>query len=113
MNRMLSNCPVCAGDLEVTELSCPECDTRVHSRFATCRFCALPADQAQFLELFLRSRGNLSAVGDELGVSFPTVSKRLDQLLVCLDLADAPPPANVRPEFHERERAQILEMLDR
>src|SRR5437588_4840410 len=98
MNKMLSACPVCAESLHVTELTCDSCGTRVQSVFETCRFCRLTRDQTHFVELFLRNRGNISNVGQELGVSYPTVAKRLDAVLTALDLHEdddwrAPVPA--------------------
>lgn len=41
---------------------------------------------AHFLEIFLRCRGMLSSIEKELGVSYPTVRAKLDQLLRALDL---------------------------
>jgi hypothetical protein len=43
------------------------------------------------LEAFLRSRGNLRELERELGVSYPTVRGRIDDLLRSLGLADAAP----------------------
>lgn len=114
MNRSLSDCPVCDHPLVVTELSCPSCHTRVQGVFHRCRFCALPDKQNDFLTVFLRNRGNLSAVGEELGLSYPTVGRRLDALLAALNLRETVParPAN-RPNAAEAHRKHILEMLDK
>jgi hypothetical protein len=109
MNRTLAKCPVCGDSLHVTELACDSCETRIHGVFGACRFCSLPPDQEQFLELFLRNRGNLTGVGAELGVSHPTVAKRLDAVLAALDLA----AEDSRSLLREDERARIIEMLDR
>jgi len=113
---MLAKCPVCAGPLHVTELSCGACQTRVQSAFETCRFCRLSPEHLQFLEVFLRNRGNLSRVGEEMDISYPTVDKRLDAALTALGLIEAnaaPPPPERRPNGRDHDRRQILEMLDR
>ena len=38
----------------------------------------LPADMQEFVLVFLRCRGNIREVEKELGISYPTVCKRLD-----------------------------------
>lgn len=116
MNRMISKCPVCAGPLHITELSCEACQTRVQSEFETCRFCRLTSDHRQFLEAFLRNRGNLSSVGEEIDISYPTVVKRLDAVLAALGLMEpegAPSLPERRLTNREHDRRHILEMLDR
>lgn len=51
-------------------------------------FDSLTADQTEFLISFLRKRGNISSLQAELGVSYPTAEKRLDDLLTALKLVD-------------------------
>src|SRR2546423_11449736 len=85
MNKMLARCPVCAGNLHVTEVSCQHCGTNVRSEFEPCRFCRLSAEQLHFVELFLRSRGNLTSVGDDLDISYPTVTRRLEAIISALE----------------------------
>jgi len=41
-------------------------------------------EQLQFCELFLRSRGSLKELGNQLGISYPTARNRLDELLIAL-----------------------------
>ena len=72
-------------------------------------------EQTQFLRTFLLHRGNLSGVGGELGISYPTVAKRLDAVLSALDLngAESEPESDVQKQRVELERLEILEQLDR
>jgi hypothetical protein len=113
---MLSRCPVCSGAVHVTEIACGECGTKVQSAFETCRFCRLSLEQLEFVELFLRNRGNLTSVGDDLDISYPTVTRRLDAVLAALHPSAPAPAAPVdEPEAGRRDedRRLILEMLDR
>jgi len=119
MNRLLAACPVCSGQVYVSEVSCADCETRVHGSFETTRFSRLSNENLEFIELFLKSRGNLSCVAEELEISFPTVSKRLDNALVALGLAEAT-ASNGKlnsllqdPGRREEERNRVIEMLDR
>ena len=82
----VGKCPVCDSPLRVTELSCPACHTRIVSDLQTCEFCNLGADHLRFLRAFLRARGNIKVVERELGISYPTVRRRLDDLLRGLGL---------------------------
>ena len=120
MHATLSKCPVCAGALHVSELSCKSCSTQIRGEFESCRFCRLSPEQMELIELFLRNRGNLTGVGADLSISYPTVTKRLDAALAALGLmngeshTELPPPPVVTPprKALEKERAKILEMLD-
>lgn len=115
--HVLSTCPVCHGKLRITELACSTCQTVIRNSFEPSRFCALTPEQVRLLEAFLRNRGNLTGTASELGVSTPTVGRRLDGILQQLELRKqggvepAIPPARQR-EVQDRRR-EILEQLDR
>src|SRR5579871_416271 len=87
MAKILARCPVCEAMLGISELACGRCQTRIHGAFDPCRFCRLTPEHLSFVELFLRCEGNLSRVGEELGISYPTVRNRLANALVALGLA--------------------------
>jgi len=46
----------------------------------------LTPEQLDFVKLFLKKRGNLSEVQKELGLSYPTVRNRLENILKTLDM---------------------------
>jgi hypothetical protein len=100
-------CPTCASALETRELACPVCATVVRGRWSANPFSHLTADQQTFLTLFVRSRGNLSDVERTLGVSYPTVRAKLDDLIAALGET---PPA---PRPPSSNRAAILEQVAR
>jgi len=81
-----SRCPQCNGPLRTSELHCPKCDLAIAGDFPRCRFCELPADLMEFLEVFLRCRGVIRQMEAELGISYPTVRARVDKLLRALGL---------------------------
>ena len=95
---VIATCPVCASELAVTRLRCGECGTTIEGEFGVGRFGRLTREQLQLLESFLRSRGNLRAMERELGISYPTVRSRVEQLVRALgfgprDEAEPDPPA--------------------
>ena len=95
---VIATCPVCTSELAVTRLRCGECGTTIEGEFTVGRFGRLTREQTQVLESFLRSRGNLRDMERELGISYPTVRSRVEQLVQALGFgprdqadADAPP----------------------
>lgn len=103
-------CPVCGRDLHVTRLECASCHTGIDGHFALNRFSRLSVDQLGFLEVFIKNRGVIKDVEAELGISYPTVRARLDDVIRGLGF----PPASddgLRPSQAREERRQILEAL--
>ncbi len=99
MRKILEACPSCGGSsLIVTEVVCATCGTQVRSRYQPGPFSALDEEQQTFLLLFVRSRGNLKDVEKTLGVSYPTVRAKLDEIVQRLEppAAQSTPPANDR-----------------
>ena len=78
---VISTCPVCSGELAVTRLRCQSCGTTLEGDFSVGRFGRLSREQLALLESFLRSRGNLRDMERELGISYPTVRSRVEQLV--------------------------------
>ena len=75
---MISRCPFCDGELQIARLCCHSCDTQIDSALPVPAFFRLPSDLQQFVCVFLRCRGNIREAEKELGISYPTVCKRLD-----------------------------------
>jgi hypothetical protein len=105
-HRPPRDCPVCGNELDVTELGCPGCGSRLSGSFAPCRFCALSAADADVVEVFLRSRGNMREVERHLGVSYPTARQRFTELLARLGLNDAETEPDADPEISTDRPAQ-------
>jgi hypothetical protein len=120
MAKLLTRCPVCEGLLGVTELTCGQCHTRLQGVFAACRFCRLTPEHLGFVELFLRCEGNLSRVGEELGVSYPTVRNKLTAALTALGFFHNENAPNEREalaaeesELPAAKRREMLEAVSR
>lgn len=76
--KLNSRCPFCEGDLAISNLLCRGCGTRIESELPIPRFFRLGPDLQEFVLVFLRCRGNIREVEKVLGISYPTVCKRLD-----------------------------------
>lgn len=84
MYQAPNECPTCHSALSITELSCGSCGTRIQGAWRTDPFSQMSPDQQAFLILFVRSRGNLSEVERALGVSYPTVRAKLEEVIRAL-----------------------------
>jgi hypothetical protein len=105
---VIGKCPICAAQLRVVRLECGSCGTRLEGSFSLGRFHSLSADQLEFLEVFIRARGNYKDVERELGLSYPTVRSRLDAVIRALGFQAEPEPD--REAVAER-RKEILRQL--
>lgn len=119
--KIPNRCPSCGSGLTVQALHCSACSTRVEGEYDLCPVCSLADEDRALLDLYLKVRGNAKGVERELGISYPTVRARLEQLWQRLDALRArsaapPPEAPVsRPEppaeGPERSSADILREL--
>lgn len=83
-NKILTHCPACSNELTITRLSCDHCQIKIEGEFILNKFCRLPNEQVEFIDVFLKCRGNIKDVEKELGISYPTVRNRLDGVLQAL-----------------------------
>jgi len=93
--------------LTVIQLSCRNCDTSLKGRFELGRLFQLSPEQLHFIEVFLRCEGKINRVQEELGVSYPTVRSRLDEVIQALGYEVTDRVVNVE------RRQEILEQLAR
>ena len=84
MNQVVGKCPICKEVFQVTRLYCPNCDTTLEGHFALGRFHQLTDDQIAFIETFVRCEGKINRVGEEMGISYPTVRGRLTDVIRAL-----------------------------
>lgn len=109
LNRLITECPVCSGQLAVTNLRCGACSTELAGEFTANEFARLPQDKLDFLRTFIACRGNLKEVEAALGISYPTVRGRLDQLIDALGMLSIADAAQVSPA----DKADVLAALER
>ncbi len=99
--KIIEACPTCGGPLTITEVRCESCGTEVHSHYQPCPFCRLTPEQMSFILLFIQGRGNLSEVEKALGVSYPTIRGKLDEII---RIVSAPAPATAAPPAYDQSR---------
>src|ERR1051326_8569876 len=77
----LARCPVCGDDLRIVRLECPACGSALQGNFTLGRLARLTREQRQVGEVFIRCRGKIKEVEEELGISYPTVVARLNEVV--------------------------------
>ena len=82
------NCPVCEAKLHISRLSCAQCKAEFPIEKEFLPFEYLSAEQKSFLITFLKCGGNIKAMEAELNISYPTVKKRYEELLITLGLKE-------------------------
>lgn len=86
MNKLLSQCPCCNKTLNITSLQCPGCGVELRNTFELSVFDRLDKEKMEFLLSFLKHRGSLKNLQEEIGISYPTAKKRLEELLAALEI---------------------------
>jgi hypothetical protein len=134
MNSLLTRCPVCSGVLLATRLHCPSCETTLEGAFSTGEaqlqevfspeqlrpllpFSRLNQEQLYFVLTFVRCEGRFNRMEEELGLSYPTLRSRLDDLILALGFhlsaEDEPQPGAAQAVLKPVDRQAILEQLNR
>ena len=105
---MPTRCPVTGESLEVTRLRGPNSGVVIEGQFLPNEFALLDRENLDYLRLFVKVRGNLKEVERMMGVSYPTVRARFEQLLRGLGYEAAPTSAEVG-----ESRSDVLARLER
>jgi len=112
MRPLLLKCPSCQNDLTVAELACPSCEIEITGQFALPAILELAPAQLDFVEVFLKNRGVIRDVERELGISYPTVRARLDEVVAALGYQARPSASDESPsDDGSADRRRILEDL--
>ena len=90
----------------IERLRCESCSTAVEGRFALEWTSQLSREQLAFVKVFVGCRGKIKDVEQALGISYPTVVSRLDDVVERLA-----PPAERGSESETGRRLKILERL--
>ncbi len=84
MRPMVVVCPSCGGTLAATRLRCSACAIAIEGEFSLPPLLKLSPAQLDFVQVFIKNRGVIRDVERELGVSYPTVRARLDEVVRAL-----------------------------
>ena len=101
MSALPHKCPSCSAPLQVSQLSCTECDTVVMGKYDLSPLFRLSAESLKFLETFILNRGNVKEMERNTGESYWAIRRRLDEVIEEMDLEAEPVEKNLRDERKE------------
>lgn len=104
-------CPVCGGELVVARLKCHNCELSLEGTFSLGPITRLTPEQWAFVETFIRCEGKITRVEDELGVSYPTVRARLDDVILALGYQPSGKDEGETTQLTDEARRRILDDL--
>ncbi len=108
MSTIPRKCPSCSSPLVVTQLSCTKCETNVVGLYEINPFLRLSNENLQFLETFIRNRGNVKEMERVTGESYWVIRRKLDEVITELGYEVEP----VEDELSAR-RQEILGRLSK
>lgn len=75
------NCPVCKGKLKLSKLLCEGCDLVMEGNFNLPRVARLAPEHRILVEQMILCGGNLKDLAVEVGVSYPTLRRKVDEMI--------------------------------
>ncbi len=102
------SCPSCGSALAVTQLNCTSCGTGVVGKFELSPFFRLKPESLQFLEVFVRNRGNVKEMERETGESYWTIRRQLDEVIAEMGFEQS-----ISKDDLSTKRQEILAQLSR
>jgi hypothetical protein len=121
MLKLFEKCPACGGAIIITECKCADCQLVMRGEFQPSQLTALSDDHWTFIRAFLRARGNLSELEKVLGVSYPTIRNKLDEINLVLDQSkantgatpgDQPTPDDARKAILQQVSSGVLTVAE-
>ena len=85
MRSLPTHCPSCGEGLLTKRLLCPKCETEVEGAYPLPALALLSGDDQAFVLSFVKASGSLKQMANLLGVSYPTVRNRLDDIIKTLE----------------------------
>lgn len=111
---VIHNCPVCAHQLHVRKLACNHCDTVIENQFSLSKFASLTAEQMHFVEVFVLKGGNIKGVEKALGISYPTVRGKLNQIIAQLGQGkEVATEDEINVQEKQEKKSEVISMLER
>ena len=80
----MRECVSCHHPVEIERLRCAACGIAYEGRFAQPRLARLEPAKLRLVEQIVLAAGNLKEVAGELGMSYPTLRKRVDGVIESL-----------------------------
>ncbi len=97
----MNTCPICQhSSLTVTTYLCNDCALIIQGHFTLPRLARLPAASQKLAEHLILCGGNLKQMTEKLNISYPTLRKQVDSLILQLH------------ELQQHDQQRIEEIMD-
>ena len=99
----IHECPFCNEKVRIKKVECCKCGVNFEGEFYTSPVMSLSEEEQSFVELFVLSSGSLKEMAKLLGITYPTVRSKLDQII-----------SNMKEEIDKRDdyKTEILEKVN-
>lgn len=88
MKRLPKTCPSCGDVLSVRTMHCAKCETSIEGDYALPLLMRLKEEDQAFVCDFVRCSGSLKEMAQKMGLSYPTVRNRLDDIIASMNQLD-------------------------
>jgi len=82
-------CPSCDSQLQVSRLSCAECNSIVEGQFELPILARLDKDEQELVIALVKTGGSLKDVAKAYNLSYPTVRNKIDSLMETIKRLEA------------------------
>ncbi len=113
MHPVFGKCPICGEELTITHLECRGCGTDIGGHFSLGGLARLNSDDMQFIETFVKDRGNAYKVGEELGLPYSAVRSRLTEIIRSMGYEPGAEPKEEAVSVPPERRKAILDDVAR
>ena len=109
-NNVISHCPSCGASLHISQLKCPECKIEIKGDFGVPGSSSLnlSAEDLEFVKLFLKHEGNLSRIGNDIGLNYAGIKEKLKSVKVKLGLAEEESYPGLIPQMNPGDQEDRL-----
>lgn len=81
IKKMPRQCPSCGTTLAIRSMQCDSCETRIEGHYDLPLLMRLPDEDMEFVLDFVMSSGSLKEMARKMGLSYPSVRNRLDDII--------------------------------
>ena len=107
MKPLVTHCLVCAGPVSVERVRCQTCHSALEGSFSLDWLAGLTGEQLQFIRVFVTSHGKIKDVEQVLGISYPTVVSRLEDIVGAINRKPVEAAATGDDIFERLARGEI------
>lgn len=77
-------CPTCQTTMGISHLHCEQCSLNLQGQFILPRLARLPREHQKLAESFLLAGCNFKLLAEQMGISYPTLRRRVDEMMAAL-----------------------------